>query len=91
MTSYRIKLSAAKGRRLLIEQALQAGWKLTKPNENTVTLTPRYHRISHQIHQASTDRLDGALHRPILRSYRLAKLSRDDALIYAGTGGFAPQ
>lgn len=90
VTRYRIKLSAPKGRRLVIEQARQAGWELTKPDPKTVSLTPRHYRIPHQMQSAASDTLEVVLQRPHLRSYKLVSMSRTDALVYAGTEGFDP-
>jgi len=90
VTRYRIKLSAPGERTLLIEQSRQAGWELTQPDIKTVTLTPRHYRIPHQMKTATTDTLEVILERPHLQSYRLTSLSREDALVYAGTDGFDP-
>jgi hypothetical protein len=90
VTSYRIKLSAPEGRKLIIEQRRQAGWKITKPEADTVSLTPRHYRIPHQLEAASSGTLEVVVERPHSRSYRLTSLSLADALVYAGTQGFDP-
>lgn len=75
---------------LLIEQPRLAGWELTKPDAKTVTLAPRHYRIPHQMKATAPDTLEVILERPHSRSYRLTGVSRADALVYAGTEGFAP-
>ena len=90
VTRYRIKQSTPEERTLLIEQPRLAGWELTKPDVKTVSLTPRHYRIPHQMKPSATDTLEVILERPHLRSYRLIGVSRADALVYAGTEGFAP-
>ena len=64
--------------------------ELTKPDPESVTLAPHHYRIPYRLDDAETKTVEVVLERPHSRSYRLTNISQADALVYAGTEGFAP-
>ncbi len=85
-TTYRVKAPAREKRTILIEQARQPGWTLTRPPEDEVELTEDAYRILLAVEAGTEGTLEVTLETPRLQSLQLISMSTEQFVFYGKTG-----
>ena len=90
-TLYRIKGPAREPRRVLIEQPLQPGWEIIAPKPEDVELTESHYRIREDLEAGAEAAVEVTLQRSRLQTIQLVRMTREDLVAYAKTGGLDPK
>jgi hypothetical protein len=85
-TIYRLKGAAHEDRVVVIEHPRQAGFKLTAPKGDGVSLTTGHHRIRRELAAGGNEKLVVTLQHPRLQKLQLINLSLVQIARYAKTG-----